>query len=63
MSWVIEKSGQKGSNLLVLLMIANTPTRPQERIFPAVSLLLRNRAHRGGVRYILRKLENSDELV
>jgi len=64
MSWVIEKSGQKGSNLLVLLMIANHANTAGRNAFPAViTLAAESRLTERGVRYILRKLENSDELV
>jgi hypothetical protein len=62
MSWVIEKSGQKGSNLLVLLMIANHADTAGRNAFPAVTTLAaESRLTERGVRYILAKLERSPE--
>src|ERR1700686_2993589 len=64
MSWVIEKSGQKGSNLLVLLMIANHADTTGRNSFPAVTTLAAEaRLSERAVRYILAKLERSSELV
>ena len=64
MSWVIEKSGQKGSNLLVLLMIANHANTAGENAYPAVTTLAaESRLSERAVRYILAKLEHSSELV
>jgi hypothetical protein len=64
MSWVIERSGQKGSNLLVLLMIANHTNTVGENAFPRVTTLAaESRLSERGVRYILSKLERSSELV
>jgi len=64
MSWVIEKSAQKGSNLLVLLMIANHADTAGRNAYPAVTTLAaESRLTERGVRYILRKLENSDEVI
>ena len=39
MSWVIEKSSQKGSNLLVLLMIANHAHTDGTGAYPAIPTL------------------------
>lgn len=64
MSWVIEKSHQKGSNLLVLLMIANHADTTGRSAYPAVgTLAAESRLSERGVRYILAKLERSSELV
>jgi len=64
MSWVIEKSGQKGSNLLVLLMIANHANTAGVNAYPAVTTLAaESRLTERGVRYILAKLERSSEVV
>jgi hypothetical protein len=64
MSWVIEKSVQKGSNLLVLLMIANHANTAGLNAYPAVTTLAaESRLSERGVRYILAKLKLSSELV
>jgi hypothetical protein len=64
MSWVIEKSGQKGSNLLVLLMIANHANTTGTGAYPKVETLAKeSRLSERGVRYILAKLKRSSELV
>jgi hypothetical protein len=64
MSWVIEKSAQKGSNLLVLLMIANHANTAGDNAYPAVTTLAaESRLSERAVRYILAKLEHSSELV
>ena len=64
MSWVIEKSVQKGSNLLVLLMIANHAHTDGRGAYPSIETLARESRLTGrGVQYILAKLESSDELV
>ena len=64
MSWVIERSVQKGSNLLVLLMIANHADTTGRNSFPAVTTLAaESRLSERAVRYILAKLESSPELV
>ena len=64
MSWVIEKSGQKGSNLLVLLMIANHAHTDGTGAYPSVATLAaESRLTERGVQYILAKLESSSELV
>lgn len=64
MSWVIEKSLQKGSNLLVLLMIANHAHTDGAGAFPSIATLAReSRLSERGVHYILAKLERSSELV
>ncbi len=64
MSWVIEKSDQKGSNLLVLLMIANHAHTDGTGACPAIpTLAAETRLTERGVRYILPKLELSAELV
>jgi hypothetical protein len=58
MSWVIEKSEQKGSNLLVLLMIANHADSTGENAYPSVeTLAAESRLSERGVRYILQKLK------
>jgi hypothetical protein len=63
-SWVIEKSSQKGSNLLVLLMIANHADTTGRNAYPAVTTLAgESRLSERGVRYIIAKLESSSELV
>ena len=63
MSWVIEKSAQKGSNLLVLLMIANHAHTDGTGAYPAlITLAAETRLTERGVRYILPKLTNSGEL-
>jgi Helix-turn-helix domain len=63
-SWVIKKSGQKGSNLLVLLMIADHADTAGRNAYPSVSTLAaESRLSERGVRYILAKLERSSELV
>jgi len=64
MSWVIEKSSQKGSNLLVLLMIANHADTTGSGAYPKVETLAKeSRLSERGVRYILGKLARSSELV
>jgi hypothetical protein len=61
---VIEKSSQKGSNLLVLLMIANHADTTGRNAYPAVTTLAgESRLSERGVRYIIAKLEHSSELV
>ncbi len=64
MSWVIEKSRQKGSNLLVLLMIANHADTAGVDAYPRVeTLAAESRLSERAVRYILAKLARSRELV
>lgn len=64
MSWVIEKSRQKGSNLLVLLMIANHADTAGVEAYPKVeTLAAESRLSERAVRYILEKLVRSSELV
>jgi Helix-turn-helix domain len=64
MSWVIEKSAQKGSNLLVLLMIANHAHTDGRGAYPAITTLAAEaRLTERAVQYILAKLESSSELV
>lgn len=64
MSWVIEKSRQKGSNLLVLLMIANHAHTDGRGAYQSIATLAReSRLSVRGVQYILAKLESSSELV
>jgi len=64
MSWVIEKSLQKGSNLLVLLMIANHADTSGRNAYPGVATVAaETRLTERAVRYILPKLEVSGELV
>jgi Helix-turn-helix domain len=64
MSWVIEKSRQKGSNLLVLLMIANHADTTGVDAYPKVeTLAAESRLSERAVRYILAKLARSSELV
>jgi hypothetical protein len=64
MSWVIEKSRHKGSNLLVLLMIANHAHTDGRGAYPSIATLAReSRLTVRGVQYIIAKLESSSELV
>lgn len=64
LSWVIERSRQRGSNLLVLVMIANHANTVGENAYPRITTLADEaRLSERAVRYILPKLERSLELV
>jgi hypothetical protein len=58
LAWAIEKSVHKGSNLLVLLMIANHCDSAGNNAFPSIpTLAAESRLSERGVRYVLEKLE------
>jgi hypothetical protein len=64
MQWVIEHSQHKGSDLLVLLMVANHAGSEGWECWPSVELLAQEcRLSERNIQYILRRLEKAGELA